>query len=232
MSLSLKLPCTLIFGSMLVAGTARAQGVRDLTRPDYARDTTVSEAQALDLTLTLTEVSVRALQTWVRTAGTLDANRTLLTTYLSGPEAEHVRVGQRVRAFPPESKSSMYQARVTRIIPQDGRVMVEASIGSAGRESSRYYVMEILAERGQFLSIPNEAIIEEGHMQVAYAEIEPGHFVPREIQTGLQGELYTEILDGLSEGEKVVTFGSFFIDAEYKLNSVTEDTMGDADHNN
>jgi hypothetical protein len=41
--------------------------------------------------------------------------------------------------------------------------------------------------------------------------------VPKEIQLGIQGELYTQVLSGLKHGEQVVTFGSFFIDAEHKL---------------
>lgn len=197
---------------------AGSQGVRDRTRPD-APDTVITEDQALDLTLTLTEVSPHVIQTWVRTAGTLDGSRTRLTAFVKAAQASLVRVGQRVRVFPPESISSIYQARVTEIIPDDGGVRIVALLGSAGREQSRYYVTEILAERGEFLSIPNEAIIEEGGARVVYVQAGAGHFVPREIQTGLRGELYTEVIDGLSEGEQVVTFGSFFIDAEYKLNS-------------
>jgi hypothetical protein len=33
----------------------------------------------------------------------------------------------------------------------------------------------------------------------------------------VQGELLTHIVDGLSAGDQVVTIGSFFIDADYKL---------------
>ena len=46
---------------------------------------------------------------------------------------------------------------------------------------------------------------------------EPGQFAAREIHTGIQGELYTQVLDGVKDGDQVVTFGSFFIDAEQKL---------------
>ena len=42
-------------------------------------------------------------------------------------------------------------------------------------------------------------------------------YVPREIHTGIQGELLTQVLDGVNDGDQVVTFGSFFIDAEHKL---------------
>jgi hypothetical protein len=41
--------------------------------------------------------------------------------------------------------------------------------------------------------------------------------VPKEVHTGIQGELYTQVLEGLQANTPVVTFGSFFIDAEHKL---------------
>jgi Cu(I)/Ag(I) efflux system membrane fusion protein len=44
-----------------------------------------------------------------------------------------------------------------------------------------------------------------------------GRYVPRAIRTGVQGELFTQVVEGLKPGEQVVTFGSFFIDAEYQL---------------
>ena len=77
--------------------------------------------------------------------------------------------------------------------------------------------MEITVELGNFLSVPNEAIIEEGDRRVVYVEEQKGKYVPHEIEGGVQGELYTAILSGLKEGDQVVTFGSFFIDSEYKL---------------
>ena len=76
--------------------------------------------------------------------------------------------------------------------------------------------MEIVVERGPLLSVPNEAIIEEGDTHVVYVQ-QAGQYSPREVRTGTQGELYTQIVDGVKDGEQVVTFGSFFIDAEQKL---------------
>ena len=65
--------------------------------------------------------------------------------------------------------------------------------------------------------MPNEAIIEEGDSRVVYVQVGDGQYEPRTIKTGLQGELYTQVLDGVKDGEQVVTFGSFFIDSNYKL---------------
>ena len=226
---------------LLAGPPVQAQNPREHTRPAATTDparlryrlgdnvrgsTNLSDEQATDVTLTLNQVSVRPIQTWVRTAGRIDKNGKLVTAYVHPPESAMLKVGQRVRAFPPESKSSMFQAWVTRVVPQTEGVMVEVTLSSTGRENTSNYVMEIVTERGEFLSIPNEAIIEEGTRHVVYVQRQAGQYVPVEIQTGIQGELYTAVQQGLMEGDQVVSFGSFFIDSEYKLKSPEQASTG------
>jgi hypothetical protein len=199
----------------MAAGAAAAQDPRSHTRLD-PRGTRVSQSQAETLTLTLGTAEVRLLQTWVRTAGTIDKTGKVLTATVSATDAPLVKVGQRVRAFPPSSKSSMYQAYLTRVTPQPSGVAVEATLAATGRANTTLYVMEIVVEQGPFLVVPNEAIIEEGDRRVVYVQ-QNGEYVPKEVHTGIQGELYTQVLEGLQANTPVVTFGSFFIDAEHKL---------------
>src|SRR5262245_22790335 len=208
----------LLFALFLLATPAYPQSVRDHTRPTNA-GTQVTDSQAVDLTLTLSKASVRPIQQVLRTAGSIDKVGKVLTAYAYLPNADLVKVGQRVRSFPLESKSSMYQAKITRVVPEKGRALVQATLAGPGRAGSSNYLIEIIVERGESLSVPNEAIIEEGDKHIVYIQMHPGHYVPQEIHTGLQGELYTQVLHGLNEGDQVVTFGSFFIDSEYKLKS-------------
>jgi multidrug efflux pump subunit AcrA (membrane-fusion protein) len=236
-------PLCLILCSLLITATPIfGQDVREHTRPGEKADpararfrlgnntkaagTALTGEQASDVTLTLNPVSIRPIQTWVRTAGRIDKNGKQLTGYLHPPESTFVKVGQRVRAFPPASKSSMFQAWVTKVVPQADGVMVEVTLSSTGHPNSLNYVMEIVAERGEFLSIPNEAIIEEGTSRVVYVQRQAGQYVPVEIQTGIQGELYTAVEKGLMDGDQVVSFGSFFVDSEYKLKSADQSAPG------
>ncbi|HEX5111106.1 MAG TPA: hypothetical protein VFV95_21790 [Vicinamibacterales bacterium] len=209
----------LLIGLLVV--DARAQGVRSHTRLN-PRGTTVSESQASDLTLTLTAITVRPIQVWVRTAGVIDKSGKVVTAYLSGSDAAAVKVGQRARSFPVESRSSMFQAFVSRVVPEGRRVRVDVTLAAKGRENATNYLVEIVTDRGDFLSVPNEAIIEEGDRRIAYVQRPDGQYEPQEIHTGIQGELYTQINGGLQEGDQVVTFGSFFIDSEYKLKGTAE----------
>ena len=109
---------TLLVIALLVAGPAGGQDVRRHTRLAGPKSTTISESQAAALTLTLGTASLRPVQTWIRTAGTIDKTGKILRASLSPSDASLVKIGQRVRAFPPSSKSSMYQAYITRVAPR------------------------------------------------------------------------------------------------------------------
>ena len=203
------------------ACAAVAAGMRDHTRPaGFQRGaTTVNAAQARALTLTTARAALRELQVWVRTAARLGAGGRRLVARVCPPRSAWLRPGQRVRSFPPDSKSSIYQARVTRILPDGPCRRVEAVLARRPFEARSDYVVEIITARGHRLSVPNEAIIEEGDRRVVYVSHGGGRYAPREIETGLRGELYTEVIRGLTAGESVVTYGSFFIDAEHKLHA-------------
>jgi len=201
----------------LVTSQPVAQSVRDHTRLKPDASTPVTESQATELTLTLTEAAVRPIQIRVRTAGGVDSARRIVSASVSAADAAFVRVGQLVWAFPPESRSSMYQARVSGVEQGVSRFVKDGQGSAPGLQGSARYILEIITDRGDRLSVPNEAIIETDGKQVVYVQQEQGRYVPRQIKGGIQGELYTEVLSGLAPGEQVVTFGSFFIDAEHKL---------------
>jgi len=213
-------PVRFVAASAVLAGAvagAYAQGVREHTRLTPDRSTVVTESQATELTLTLTEVAVRPIQAWVRTSGIADGSRRTLTARVSPAEGALVRVGQRVRAFAPTARSLMYQAKVSKVTSRGGEVLITAEVSGQAREDSTRYVLEIVTEYGEFLSVPNEALIETGGARIVYVQQPEGRYAPREIQAGLQGELYTQVLEGVQQGERVVTLGSFFVDAERKL---------------
>src|SRR5262245_48201492 len=144
---------------VLTAPCLYGQGVREHTRQNTtdparlryrlgdntkAAGASVSEEQASDVTLTLNPVSVRPIQTWVRTAGRIDKTGKIVVAMVHPPESTYVKAGQRVRAFPPESKSSMFQAYVTKVTAHDDGIMAEVTLSRPGYPGSSNYVMEIV----------------------------------------------------------------------------------------
>ena len=213
-------PLILLFVVAAVTST-EAQGIRERIR-SAPRGTSVTTSQAAELTLTVTAVETRPIQVWVRAAGTINKDAKTLSVSLSTADAAVVKAGQRARVFPVTSRTSMYQARVTRVTANSKGATAEVTLAATGREGTTHYVVEVVTDRGDFLSVPNEAIIEEGTSRVVYVQRADGQYEPHEIQTGVQGELYTHIVGGVSAGDQVVTFGSFFIDSEYKLKGTAQ----------
>lgn len=203
-------------------GAESLHAQREHTRPGPRRATKVTESQASELTLTLTEVAVRPIQIWIRAAGAIDAARSTITVVVPHEHRGRVKVGQRARAFSPESRSRMYQANISQVVPQGNGVVVKATLMGQALEASRHFILEIVTENGEFLSVPNEAIIESAGTQLVYVQEADGGYAPREVKVGIHGELYSQVLEGLESGEQVVTIGSFFIDAEHKLKGLTD----------
>jgi multidrug efflux pump subunit AcrA (membrane-fusion protein) len=106
---------------------------------------------------------------------------------------------------------------VSAVRTEGDRTRVVVNLSNPAREGSVRYLLEIVTDDGDRLSVPNEALIERGGTRIVYVQEEAGRYTPREVETGVQGELYTEVRKGLDAGQQVVTFGSFFIDAEHKL---------------
>ena len=216
MAASQRLALLATFALLHFPRSPRACATAFAARP---RATSVTESQANELTLTVTQVAVRPIQVWVRTAGVIDASGKTLQATISKADAAFVKPGQRVRAFPPEARSSMYQARVAGVAPKGDRVGVTVTlIGSraAGQPEIRARDRD---RRGRAHVGPERSHHRDRRSDAwcTCKDASSGSYAPREIQIGLQGELFTEITGGLKAGEQVVTFGSFFIDADHKL---------------
>lgn len=171
------------------------------------------------------EVAIRPIQTWVRGAGKLQSDLVTIVATLNAADAAHVQIGNRARAFALSSRSSMFQARVIAVTKGVKEPQARIQLSRPGPAAGEIYLIEVVTEQAPMLSIPNEAIIEEGERQIVYVQRPSGDYVSRDIKTGLQGELHSQVLSGLQSGEQVVTFGSFFIDAEYKLKTSSAMTI-------
>ncbi|MGH3087087.1 MAG: efflux RND transporter periplasmic adaptor subunit, partial [Rubrobacteraceae bacterium] len=52
---------------------------------------------------------------------------------------------------------------------------------------------------------------------VAYVEVSPGTFAPREVKLGSSAGDRVAVLEGLKEGERVVAAANFFLDSQAQL---------------
>ena len=69
----------------------------------------------------------------------------------------------------------------------------------------------------QALTVPSQAVLRTGQRNVVVVDLGDGRFAPREVALGHQSAGLAEVIEGLSEGELVVTSAQFLIDSEANL---------------
>ncbi len=75
--------------------------------------------------------------------------------------------------------------------------------------------------------VPSEAVVSNGEQEVVIQALGDGSFRPRPVTTGLETGGRTQILDGLSGDEQIVTSAQFLIDSEARLEGAMSSMMGD-----
>ena len=102
---------------------------------------------------------------------------------------------------------------------RSGQVRIEIDNPDRRIKHEMYAEVEIDTSAGDSprVSVPNSAIINSGNRQVVLVARGEGRFEPRDVTLGLRGDNYTEIKNGVADGEDVVVAANFLIDAESNL---------------
>jgi len=126
----------------------------------------------------------------------------------------------RVTLVYPEVKAETRTARVRIEVPNpDGRLKVDMYADVVFRAG---------ADGTPVVTIPNGAVIDSGSQQIVLVARGEGRFEPRPVKLGRRGDGYREVLDGVREGEEVVTTATFLIDAESNLRAALKTFTQDA----
>ena len=126
----------------------------------------------------------------------------------------------RIRSLPGRT----FEGRVALIYPQVAKetrttkVRIEIPNPDGVLRPDMYADVEIAAGSGSLVvAVPDSAVIDTGTRQVVILDKGDGRFEPRDVTTGLQGDGYTEIRNGIASGDRVVVSANFLIDAESNL---------------
>jgi Cu(I)/Ag(I) efflux system membrane fusion protein len=82
------------------------------------------------------------------------------------------------------------------------------------------------ASQAAVLAVAESAVIDSGERQVVMVRTADGRFAPRDVRLGRRDGSYVEVLDGVREGELVVSSGNFLLDAESNLKAALQGFAG------
>jgi len=106
-------------------------------------------------------------------------------------------------------------AEVTlRIAPQDVALLANSATDPEQKQ---------MIAAGKVLAVPESAVIDTGNQKIVYRQQSPGVFEGVDVTLGPrmvdpQGVVFYPLLKGLKVGDRIVTSGSFLVDAETRLN--------------
>ncbi len=80
-------------------------------------------------------------------------------------------------------------------------------------------------ELGPALTVPRSAVLDSGSRQMVFIDKGEGNLEARKVTTGWRYGERVEILNGLKEGDEVVTSGNFLLDSESRMRSAGADPV-------
>lgn len=178
----------------------------------------------------LQELNVRAGMT-VATGDTLARVNGLSSVWLAVavPESDagSITVGQAVETRLPAFPGTIIKGKVSAILPETNpdsrtlRVRVELLNPDGRLRPGLTAQVRLHRSNGQsVLWVPSEAVIRTGRRALVMLTEDAGRYRPVEVQLGQESDGKTAILNGLEEGQKVVTSGQFLLDSEASLKGI------------
>lgn len=178
----------------------------------------------------LQELNVRAGMT-VATGDTLARVNGLSSVWLAVavPESDagSITVGQSVQARLPAFPGTTLSGKVSAILPEtnpDSRTLrVRVELPNPDGRLRPGLTAQVRLNRSteqSMLWVPSEAVIRTGRRALVMLAENAGRYRPVEVQLGQESDGKTAILEGLEEGQKVVTSGQFLLDSEASLKGI------------
>lgn len=141
----------------------------------------------------------------------------------------NIAVGEQAQASLKAYPDRRFTGRVAFVYPSLGgetrtaRVRIELANPGGLMKENMYAEVEIAAPVGRRApAVPDSAVIDSGARQVVLIDRGDGRFEPRPVRLGVRAEGFVEVLDGVREGERVVTAANFLIDAESNLRAALQ----------
>jgi len=132
-----------------------------------------------------------------------------------------MRATVRFRAYRNEPVDGVVTFIYPDVRPETRTVRVRIEVANPdGRLKPDMYAdvaFQVEAGHSTVTAVPTSAIIDNGTKQIVLVAKGEGRFEPRAVKLGRRGDDHVEIVEGLRQGEEIVTTATFLIDAESNL---------------
>ena len=147
-------------------------------------------------------------------------------------EAAQVKMGDRAVMTLPYDPGVRLEGRISYVYPtlnpetRTLRVRLVFANPRLTLKPSMYANVDLASTPVEGIAIPDSAVLDSGTRKLVFVETAPGAYTPREITAGIRANGKTQIVSGLSAGEKVVVKANFLLDSESRLKSAINSMSG------
>src|SRR5437870_8169830 len=142
-----------------------------------------------------------------------------------GSEITAVRLNQSAEVTFESYPGETFRGKVAYIYPylneatRTVRVRMEFANPHLKLKPGMYGNVMLHVDAGRRLVVPKEAVLDSGLRQLVFLDLGQGVYQPYPVKLGRRSQEYVEVLEGIKEGDLVVTSANFLLDAESKLAS-------------
>ena len=101
------------------------------------------------------------------------------------------------------------------------RVRIEMPNPGFRLKPGMFGTVTLRTDAARALVVPKEAVLDTGLRQLVFMDRGEGAYAPYPVKLGRRSQDSVEVLEGLKEGDRIVTSANFLLDAESKLTSAS-----------
>jgi Cu(I)/Ag(I) efflux system membrane fusion protein len=139
-----------------------------------------------------------------------------------------LKIGQIVTLSAPHLPGQTLKSRIAAISPNleamSRSAMVRVVLENPDRtiKNNTFAEGTVELEAPEVITIPRAAVLWPGNSPRVFVEMAAGTYQQRNVKLGRSGDALWEILDGLKEGDRIVTSGNMLIDSQAQINALAK----------
>jgi len=140
-------------------------------------------------------------------------------------ELPMIQAGQTAQVSLSYAPQTVFTGRIAFVYPtvdpetRTAKVRFELDNPKELLKPGMYANVELAVPLGKRLAVSKDAVLESGERQIIFIHHGDGQLEWRNVKIGLRGGDWVEIVEGLQEGEHIVTSANFLLDSESQLKS-------------
>ena len=156
-----------------------------------------------------------------------DLSMVWITADIYESEVAATKVGQPATVTFAAYPGEPFRGRVAYIYPtvnteaRTVRVRLEFQNPGLKLKPGMYGNVTLQTDAVRTLVVPKEAVLETGLRQLVFMDRGQGRYEPASVKLGRRSQDSVEVMEGLKEGDRIVTSANFLLDAESKLMSAS-----------